>query len=334
MDSQTTSDCIPFITKYVTSTVGSYWISNYTVDVYFSGNTVVCERDRQESCTQEIQVAVVEFDNTQVEVQSGTYNTNLNDDDFTINAVDRTKAFHVAYHYQSHTSGVYANFLSQSYMSTDTNLHFSRDLTGTMDGHYYVAEAQGTEFSVDSFDKNIDAASETVTLTLSDVDDAFLMGSWKNQSATNTTDQMSIAAEITNTTTATIWRDSGIDEAQYSGYAIEFSGQNETVQRGKITGQGATASQDVTINSLTVANSMPIHAGNQSYIVSGAFQGSDSPTTSLGDAQVQLTLPAQTTLRVKHDTTDGSADNDISWEIIEWDLGAGPAASRRVMIVS
>jgi hypothetical protein len=39
-------------------------------------------------------------------------------------------------------------------------------------------------------------------------------------------------------------------------------------------------------------------------------------------------------LRIEHSINGGEADNDISWEVVEWGTGGAPPVTRRVMVIS
>lgn len=342
--SQTVANCVPFVTRRVTSGTDRS-VENYQVDAYFatSPDRVVAERD---STVGEItvEVAVVEFDSTRCTVQSGTWQmaSATASDTYTIpSAVDLANTFLVFHSYQDSTSSAnYDTHLFRGRITGETTITLDRGVGGgTADGRWYVIESDSGDFTVETADiqlASVASNTDTVTAASADLDEMFLIGSWKGPDGGGTTedDNAIYTLNVTlteNTVTAT--RAGTTGTVDWSGFLVKMT-DGTSVQRGTISAQGATASDPQTITSVTVADSIAIIAGSMGSTAGGSFPGSD--TSDVHDAHVALSFsgsPTSTTLDVKHATGGNEADNDISWEVIEWGSGAaGPA--RRVMVVS
>jgi len=114
-------------------------------------------------------------------------------------------------------------------------------------------------------------------------------------------------------------------------FVIEFTG-GDIVQRGVFAG-GATSPETTALSPAVGATRMAWTPATTSFKnTSGAGSGSKD------NMEVQYLLDFETTslLRFYHlPTTPPGTDNDISWEVIEWDdVPGGPAPTRRLMVVA
>jgi len=345
-----TANCVPFVTNRVTTVDPPNqqgFLGNYQVNARFSGSNIEVHRDRTgTSCAVEVEVAVVEFDSAKVDVQQdvlqltsgGSFDLT---DTVVITTVDQTAAFLVSHHYQN--SGIpqqWRSHLVRGLFSANNKVTHNRDVgDGTNDGNFYVAEATAGDFSVQSLSIAVTGTSNTGTLgTTIDPDKTFLVGSvWADTTTDANEDNTYIVELESDGSTVTVTRKGTDGTLNWHGFAITIA--EGKVQRGTISAQGATASQDVTIDAVDLDYAMAVHAGNNGNVVGGAFpsavDSATGPNDDKPDALVTLELVNTTTLRVKHSTGGGEADNDISWEVVEWaGYGSTPATPRRVMVIT
>jgi len=345
-ESQNIDNCVPFVTKR--STGGTkYEAECYQLDVWFSSTDTlnVARDDTGGASTAEAEVSVVEFDDTLCNVYQGTFQlTSGGGSDFTVTAsiggtVDLSKSFLVFHSLQNGTSGVhYESHCVRGRITSTTQLTFDRvGNAGTCDGHWYVVECIGSEFSVDALSISLSAAQTSNTGAVS-VGSAttLLIGSW---TCVSTEDNIACTVDVTldSDTQVTVQRAAADGAIEWSGFAVDFA-DGSSVQRGTITGQGATASQSVTLTApVSLARSTAMLSGNMGGTTGGSFPGTED--SDVMDAQVQLTLEDSDTggnfdtLNVRHNNVAGEADNDISWQVVEWGTGA-VSPPRRVMVIT
>jgi len=339
-----TANCIPFLTCRVTDPADPNEngnLGNYQVNARFVGSDIEIHRDRATvTAAIEVEVAVVEFDSGRVDVEQDVYQlTSGGSFDFTdtatIATVDRAAAFLTTFGFQN--SGPDGSFRSHMITGTipsnATVVHTRNLAAGTNDGNFYVAESKSGDFSVQALSIVVTTASNTGTLgSTVNMDKTFLIGSLRCDTTTDANQDNTFIAELTDADTVTVTRNGTNGTVTWNGFAVTITTGN--VQRGTIVAQGATASQDVTITAVDLDFAMAVHAGNNGNVVGGSFPGAVTtlPNEEKADALVTLELVDSTTLRVKHGVSGSEADNDISWEVVEWETGGAGPAPRRVMV--
>jgi hypothetical protein len=347
---------VPFVTTHVTGAESNgNQVSNYQVDAYFSGGDLIVERDAT-SGEVTVEVTIVEFDSARVRVQSGTWSLPSSGSPAQFEGTetlgttlgDVNAAYLVHYMYQSAAGGPWSKHLVHGRITNTTTLTFDRcNGAATADGHYYVIESLSgsDDFSVQHFDFSVDPASGTATAptdftALADPAKTMLICSYtagetvSRPSLNDRTDEATAYVRITDASTITAERKGSGFELTIGCQLVEFSGLEE-VTRG-LTTQSSALYQDTESVSVTAANSMAIISGNLGATVGGSFPGATS-SDNIEDAFVALTL-TDTVLTLTHATSpgppnegDGAADNDIAWEVVQWDLGStGP--TRRVLV--
>ena len=209
-----------------------------------------------------------------------------------------------------------------------------------MDGHWYVVECIGSEFTVDTVDVQLSAAQTSNAGTVSvDKDTTLLIGSWKSSSTDDVNNSYNtIDATLTNDTTVTVQRAAADGVIDWHGFAIDFA-DGTTVEHGTTTQSSATALQDVTLTTpVSLTRSMAVISGCMGSTVTGSFAG--TAQSDVLDCQVQLTLRDSDAggdfdeLRIQHGTSGGEDDADISWCVVDFGEGGAAPAARRVMVIS
>jgi hypothetical protein len=290
-----------------------------------------------------VEVTVVEFNVSEVVVQQGTYTIGSGSGDTTASPTAFTEANTFPYHtwQADSTSTLYSDHNIRIRVDGDggaDSLSFSRHGTGTVviDGHWYTAEAVGgtPAFTVQESDMALVSVStlDDDTLTPVDLTKSFLVGSYKSSSTTSANDDGTVDAALTADDTVTVQRTSASGRIDGTWYTVEFdSAGDESVYRNTISAQAATSpdTDSPTSGTWVSANSMAHVAGATGSFVTGSFPGEDG--ADCPDAHCALTITGTAEVTVEHSTAGGEADNDISWEVIEWDVEGGPAA-RRVMV--
>lgn len=101
--SQTTGNCVPFVTMYFTAGTSPDNYDRKAADIYFeAGPKVTAERENTNGQLN-LGIYIVEFDPSYVSVQQGTYSFATTSTTASITSVDQSKAAMVFYH--KHISG-------------------------------------------------------------------------------------------------------------------------------------------------------------------------------------------------------------------------------------
>jgi hypothetical protein len=144
--SQTAANCIPFITSRVTTsatTPDTY--GSYCIDAYFSGTTVVVETGLFSTREMVVEVTVVEFDGTDIDVQQGVYSmahgSDLTDTDAP-SAVTLVNTFLYHTYQNDNANQLHESYLIRGEFTSNVLLTFERlGNFGNVGGHWYTAEA-------------------------------------------------------------------------------------------------------------------------------------------------------------------------------------------------
>ena len=360
---QTLANCVPFVTKRASAVSGGE-VEDYQVDVWFAAtpNRVIAERDDTSGAVV-VEIAVVEFDPARVNVygggegspgddmaagREGKWNLASGGSGLTKTidlsaypggaiTLDLAKSFLVFHSFQN--SGTTTNWDSHLFRGRITGtqeLEFDRAIGGgTADGHWYVIESVSGDFTVEAADialASVASNTDTVTLAAADLDNSFLIGSWKGPDGGETfedsTEVYTLDVALTeNTVTATRVATTGTID--WSGFVVKTT-DGTVVQRGNIP--ASDGSDDETLDpAVTVADSIASLSGSMGSTTGGSFPGTS--ISDVPDAMVTLTLigsPTSTILRAEHNTGVGV----VSWEVIEFGTGGGAPATRRVMVIS
>ena len=333
--------CVPLYTKRITTAASPQDnMQENAVDIYFtaSPNKVWAETSDDTTRVIQVEVGVVECDGTDWEVSSGTYqitDTNLST---TANPglTDMDNAFLIhTYQAGSGTGQDFRDAMTRGTVTSESVLTFDREESaGQIDGHWYTVESTDGSFAVQHETIALTGEQGTNTATINSVatNKTFLIGSWKGGFGDNCSDSCADIV-LSNGTTITLTRESttGSDELTWSGSAVTFAG-SEVVLRGTMAAVTGTNDTDTLSSSIgTLANCTIHHPGNTGSLVHGLIDAAFSWGSE--EAQVAWTLVDKDTARWDRSTfSDGTAT--LSYEVIEWDVGGAPPATRRVMVIS
>lgn len=323
--SQVLANCVPFVTHRVTtvaSPVDDFSETCIDVQMQASPNRVTVTTSEGTTRALVVEVTVVEFDPNRVTVQSGTYQMSATGSTTaSVTAVVLANTFLVHSWQISGNPATHQHAGVRGRFTSTTQLTFDRSgTTGTVDGHWFVVESDSGDFSVEEFTVTLTAAtSNTATISSVTMAKTFLVGSHTITDTTDDNADGSVEIVLTNSTTVTVQRAEAGGNIVYTGYAIEFAaGGNESVQRGQIAAQGATASQNVDITAVDLTVAMVQAAGSPQSWKHGSFPGSGSSDNC--DAFCAWDFVDSDTIRVQHTTSGGEASNDLAWEVVVWEV--------------
>ena len=352
-----TASCVPFaMTRVGVVAPTNDQLGNYMARVHFvagSPNTVQATRvSRDVNPTITVEVTVVEFDSSKVNVYSGPSTIPIGTSFTVSNAfgagpvtVNLAKAF-LYFTYATDTSAAtwFAHTMSGE-IATNSSLQFELGTSQTPDRivDWWVVECKNTEWAVQPFTINLGTAQTTNSYTLSPSVDplkSFILGSHEGSAGTdsdsNAQNTFSIAFNV-DTGTATsvnMTRVTAAGDNIYKGFVVTFTG-DESVQRGTLTQSTSVATQDVTLGTSVTESECWVHAtGQLGTMCAGSFPGVDSQNPP--DAFCTWTFVGTgdtSTIRVTHSVNGAEASNILPWEVVDW-FGAAPPATRRVMVIT
>jgi hypothetical protein len=336
----TLDDCIPFVTSRVTDDNGAIHAC-YAVKAEFITGPDRVQVSTGINTSREVvcEVTVVEFNSTLVTVQNGTKAiTGTNTSTQIDVSVDRDQTFlyHTWSHQDSETNYGATNI--RGILTTDILGEFSRQNSaagGQIDITWWLAEGiTGTPpFDVQHVILDLESAQTTNTadapgdFTAVTAAKTMLIGSWKSPEENFSNAEHTVDTLLNvDGDTITKNRSGSTDFVFGQVQLVSFTG-SETVYRGTIVG---TDGSDVdSVGPVNSAGSMVHAAGATGSFTSGSFAG--TAATDCPDAHCGLTL-TDTDVTCTHGTT-GADTGTLSWEVIDFDLGAPPAGGRRIMVI-
>ena len=339
-----TANCVPYICTRIT-TGASNSFQEYATDAYFTnpGGTPTLNIETGSAATRAlvVEVTVIEFDTSvsNTSVQQGTFDFTTTETNTTesLTAVDLAKTYpYVTWQMGGATSAYGACFCFVEFASNGTDddlLDFDRSVNGAvaMSGHWYTVESD--EFTVQAIQNYFSGASNTESLSPSvTLAQTACFGSSKNDNTADNNERSTIDCVITaNDITCQCPTAAGYRQGTW--YAVSFDSSVGNVQHGTRAQVTSIASDSFDITSVDRTRSLVHPTSNPGCFTNGSFPGTSADDTN--DAFCAWDFVDDDTIRVQHSTAGGEASNDLTWQVIEWELtAAGPAPSRRVMVIS
>jgi hypothetical protein len=334
---QDTTNCVPFITAQITGSNTTAQSDLYLVDVYFVFDdpdwTVVCETTNN-TRTMTVEVTVVEFNTTEATVYPFSYIGEGSEDTWG-GPVTLANSFVYSTYRNTDTTTSQTWGTARVALETTERVGIRRASTsqGSIRGHAWVVESDGTSFTVQQAhgwiptgSSGTDALGATV-----DEDKSFVLCTYRQ---TLTYDNRELPYfELTSGGASVGFSKSGSsNDCDFAYQVITFdSAADQFVQRG-VYNTGSTPPDTQTLSSpvTTLASAMA-----HSPLYGGFRNGQSTGTAEIdaGDIHVAMELTADDTLSFDHSSEGGETSINVSWEVIEWEnYTAG--STRRVMVVS
>ena len=359
--SPTTANCIPFVsTRVVTTGSNPDEFSAYAVRADFTGgDTVRVTTANRDLASREIvcEVTVVEFNPAEVNVYQGQGEFDgsetlvLNDPYGASVDVVLAKSFLYFTYTTDNSSEQWVQHNIRGVMTDADTLTFDAINNQGEAGvdaslvNWYVAEAINTAWAVDHVAIQLSGAQTTNTDTFTAVDDGktCVFGSYKGSSGSTDTDgcqENTIDVTLTDSggdtwDTVTATRLLAVGIIDWAGCVVELAG-NENVYRGQLTTTNAspdTGTSRTITTAVTEADSM-VHTCGMTGILGGSGND-DANSDDVPAVFYAWTFASSTLVDCEHYTGQSNFQAaDVTWEVIEWDVGGAPPATRRVMVIS
>jgi hypothetical protein len=360
--SPTTANCIPFVTTRVVVTGSSAdEFAAYAARASFvagSPNKIRVETTDTDLASREIvcEVTVVEFNPNEVNVYSAEAEFDENSDEEIVTAafggnVDPSKSWLYFTYSTSSTTEWWRRHTIRGRITESVPVSGDWDeltfdalenqggTAGDTTVQWWVAEAINTAWTVDPVDIVIADLVDENTDTFAAVGKAktFILGSYMGSTSTEADANADNTIDVTLTDsggdtwdTVTATRSGTEGEITWSGFVVELLG-GENVYRGKLTTTAVSpdpADHTSIGATVTEVDSMIHTAGSCGNLGSGSHTGFES--IEVADAFCTWTFFSPTHIDCEHRTAGGESDGSVSWEVIEWEMGA----ARRVMVIS
>jgi len=326
---QDISNSVPFVTSIVDLDGNTGSADDWTqilVDVYFESgpSRVTVERTNGDSAevgqtpTIIFGIYVVEFDPTKVAVQQGVLTFTGTSDTDPITAVDdQTKAAMVFYYNTSQSTDIdsYARASVAGWFSADDTLSWQRDVSdGTITGHYYVFEAQNSEFSVQASTFSIGSGTSSNTATINEIDmsKSFVIGSYRTSEDGDNSNDGSVSIYLNSATQVGAAR-SGTAEniSDIRTFVVTFAG-SESVLRGTFSYAADDGQETATISEVDLDYAMAWNPNTKQGNMLNNGSGSGDVQESFQKLEVTDSTTVQGDRRVGGSTASGR------WEVIDF----------------
>ena len=330
---QVAANCVPFASVRSTQTGLFYDLGRTFVDISLAAGsppTVTARSTYAGGGPVDVGVFVVEFDPTQVRVQQGTFSMTAGTPAVgaAIASVNLAKSALVFYHRAQGTNpNEWSDFAVEGSFATATNLNFWRDSSqGALNGHWYVFEAIGSQFSVQTrtFSLPAGSASGSVAISAVDLSRTSVFASYRTQfdSAGATFDvedgalSVYLPVSATQVTAVRQYANSASNVVDYlTAFVVTWAG-DVRVQRGQVD----FASTDVTKQAtITAVSPSSIVVGGT--VGPGAQQTDGDALADLDKGFYRLKLANSTTVQLDRDTASacGSSCAGKPWyEVIDF----------------
>ena len=330
---QTITDSIPFVTSLV-NTNGSDGADDdfreMMVDVSFASgpNRVVATRTQGDAAASTINVGVyvVEFDTALVNVQQGTFSMTAAGLGSTapITAVDQNKSAMVFYYRSDAPTNAEDDWSDHSiagWLSSDTAASFQRDTAaGIVNGHYYIFEAQNTEFSVQASTFTIGAGVTGNTATISSIDmsKSFVIGSYRGDANNDNNDEGSLSIFLNSATqVGAALVNTGGSISDVRTYVVTFAG-NESVQRGTFTYASLDGEETASITEVDLDYAFAWNPNMKQ----GNMLSDGLDTSDVMEAFQLVGLTTPTLVKGTRTAANATSNSSGKWEVVEFAAGA------------
>jgi hypothetical protein len=316
---QTIGNCVPFATMYFTPGAAADAFDRKSSDIYFEAGPKVTAVRENTNGQLNLGIYVVEFNPSYVTVQQGTYSIadTAASTTASITAVDQSKAALVFYHQYINGNDKFDESSVAGWFSLDNELSFQRNGTWeTISGHYYVFEAQNSEFSVQARSFNIPASgtSNTTSITSVAMDKTFLIASYRTGYDSSNADKGQLSVYLSAADTITAERDTAHSTAvtDIRVFAVTFGG-NETVQRGEFAYAASDTQEQATL-SPAVDTTAAIAWNPVMTVCPGGMKSATSTDNYDAYQRVQI-INSGAQVQGDHSSIDAASGR---WEVIEF----------------
>jgi hypothetical protein len=317
---QVLANCVPFV-SIKTDTYGDDWDENL-VDVYFesSPSKQVTVQRGEGSGSVIVSIFVVEFDGTNVEVQSGTFSTADSYIDKDIAVITESKAVPLSYWKITGNDDDWdCAMVTTDFLDSDT-VRMERDqATGTITGHYYVFEAKNSEFSVQKALMSMASSDDFDTATISSVDTSksFIISSYEVDEANDDAEEGALDIWLSSATEVRAERRpeaNSYSVPTINVFVITFdSGGSSSVQRNSFTWADADTSKQMDITQVDESASM-IKGGT----MYGIMECDGTASSDVKSVFIKYEFIDNDTVGAERYTNN--EDGTGHWEVVEWEL--------------
>jgi len=324
---QTLANCVPLHASSDHGTAAFYANRNAFEFTLAAGPDRVVVTRGTTSSTITFEIDVIEFDPTEVSVQSATFSmaSSTATDDVTISAVTIADTCLVASGQTATTETDMSSCLSEYYLSSTTNVKFTRAFTThDYDGTVFVMEAIAGVWSVEHDVISMTGTSVNVTTPVLTIAKTWHIMSWQAAQSVDDVDDNLITGNQTFTTAFQVRRYSSGGTITGRLQSVEMADAT-TVQQATISIASGSETDTDTITAVDTAVTSLSPLGYPT--IGGGIGRADTSSFGNGDESwAQLTFNSST--EIEGDRGSAAAVDSVSdVEAVEWEMPAGPVSA-------
>lgn len=310
-----TLKCTPLVTHRVGNTDESDVAADYLdVDFLTGPNRVRVTRGVGDG-PMTIHLVVIEWDTTEVAIQTGTFSIadGDTDDDVPISAVTLAKTWMVMPFQRDTAAVALINTLTRGMITTTTNIHFERGGGGgggQIDGHWWTIEdTNGGLWDVQRIVAGVaTTTSDDFTISTVVMAKTFLVGTDEIVGGGNRAESVGVA-ELFSTTVVRYTRPTDFRDMEIDIYVVELLQSGDSVQRGSITLGSGTETDTATIS--------PAVALDRSFANAPTRQSSATVDVDTYETALRAQIKLNSTTVVEVSAADDSTVSIVKWEVVE-----------------
>lgn len=323
---QTLANCVPLHATSNHGIAAIYSDRNWFELTLASGPDRVVATRGTTSSTITFEIDVIEFDPTEVDVQSTTWGMTATNatDDASISAVTIADTCIVASAQCPDTATDCASNLCEYYLSSTTNVRFTRafttvDLSGTL----FTMEAIAGVWSVEHDTISMAGTSQNVVTSALTINKTWHIFSWQSATSADDVDDNLITGNQTFTTAFQVRRYSSGGTITGRLQSITMA-DSTTVQQAQISISSGSSSDTDSISSVDTMTSSINGMGMPT--CGGAIGRADTSSFGNGDESwAECTFNSSTEIQGDRGSSAAVA-SILDVEVVEWEMPAGPVS--------
>lgn len=309
---------VPFATRRLSNTDGEG--DRLTMDVWISANDEVTVFRTDDRGPTTVVVYVVEFDDADVEVQSGTFSFDQETGSENLsNAVNQGDSFFVFYYTSDSNSDEKRDYMVAGDIGPGgMSVRFERDNNrGTIEGHWWVVSSKQAAFTVQHLEGEIADGDESDDIPISmgvTTDKSMLLYSHAATTSANDSDRGQPYCHLESSTNVECVRGSSSDEIpKIRAQVVTFAGM-EFIQRGLEVFADGDERTDISLGT-TVPDAMAF--GGRIGLVGAAGHDTDSGMRNPGGFFTQELINQGADIRLQRGTPRNT-EATVSWQVVDW----------------
>ncbi len=312
---QDITNCVPFFHGQCQSTTLDN-MRAHNIDVWFtSTDTLNIAREQTTTTAHTSMGYVVEFDDSVVTVQSGTFSLSGATATATISSVTLADSFAIAYGEAAAANDPDDNMFRTG-LDAMTTVGFERDgTTGTIDGHWFVVEYSG--FTTQDVSATITGTTQDTMISEVVLADTFIWSEGEFEGVSNFPGAVGQRAELTTTTNLHNARDNGLSTAFSRTQVVECDDNEFVTQDGNLDMATLGSTEAISISAIDEDGAMATSSARAYGKTAPGI--SDEADINMAYVRMEFTTSSEITVTIGEAHTGAGT---ITWYATDWELVA------------